>query len=202
MIVSINPSYPQRRHIDRVTRLLLDGGLIALPTDTNFAFACLCTNRRGIDRIHRLKKEDRKKPLSLLCADFTQVSRYTLLSNSAYRIMNRLLPGPYTVILRANYKLPRILSEKRKKVGVRMPDSPLIQCILEQIEYPLTASTIPGKDEYDILSTAWAVAGRYENHVDLVIDGGFIPAQPSTILDLSEDEPLIVREGLGPVDML
>ena len=202
MILPVKSKYPQKRHVIRAAALLHDGGMIALPTDTNFAFSCLCTNRRGIDRIHRIKQEKKKKPLSILCADFSQMSRYTLISNDAFRIMRRLLPGPYTFILRANSRLPRILSEKRKKVGVRIPDSPLILAIIEEAGLPLIASTIPGVDEYDILSTAEKVEERYGKQVDLVIDSGYIPARPSTIIDLSEEEVRVIREGLGPVDML
>ena len=197
MILSLHPDTPQPRHLERIADLLRRDGVIAYPTDTLFGLGCLASRKKAVDRVHQLKVRDPKKPLSMLCADMEMLSRYTRhLDTSTFRILKQLLPGPYTVLLPASREVPRYLQNKQV-VGLRIPDSAFCRALLTLLGEPIitTSVVLPGQT---ILNTAWELEEELGHALDLVVDCGQPEGVPSTILDLSGEETLLVRQGAGP----
>ena len=190
--LSINPENPQQRHINRVSQVLAQGGLIAYPTDTFYGIGCDLFNKRGIQLIYRLKKRPLSKPFSFVCDSLKEISRYALVSNYAYKTMKRLLPGPYTFILEGTKLVPRIMLTRRKTVGIRVPDNKITLGIVRTFGRPII-STSAG---YDDPLTIKEVYGSY---LDIVIDGGVFDQSPSSVVSLINDTPEIIREGKGDV---
>ena len=190
--LSINPENPQQRHINRVSQVLAQGGLIAYPTDTFYGIGCDLFNKKGIQLIYRLKKRPLSKPFSFVCDSLKEISRYALVSNYAYKTMKRLLPGPYTFILEGTKLVPRIMLTRRKTVGIRVPDNKITLGIVRTFGRPII-STSAG---YDDPLTIKEVYGSY---LDIVIDGGVFDQSPSSVVSLINDTPEIIREGKGDV---
>ena len=190
--LSINPENPQQRHINRVSQVLAQGGLIAYPTDTFYGIGCDLFNKRGIQLIYRLKKRPLSKPFSFVCDSLKEISRYALVSSYAYKTMKRLLPGPYTFILEGTKLVPRIMLTRRKTVGIRVPDNKITLGIVRTFGRPII-STSAG---YDDPLTIKEVYGSY---LDIVIDGGVFDQSPSSVVSLINDTPEIIREGKGDV---
>ncbi len=197
MILSLHPDTPQPRHLERIAELLRRDGVIAYPTDTLFGLGCLASRKKAVDRVQQLKVRDPKKPMSMLCADMEMLSRYARhLDTPTFRILKQLLPGPYTVLLPASREVPRYLQNKQV-VGLRIPDSAFCQALLTMLGEPIitTSVVLPGQA---ILNTAWELEEELGHALDLVVDCGQPEGVPSTILDLSGEEPLLVRQGAGP----
>lgn len=190
--LSINPENPQQRHINRVSQVLEQGGLIAYPTDTFYGIGCDLFNKRGIQLIYRLKKRPLSKPFSFVCDSLKEISRYALVSNYAYKTMKRLLPGPYTFILEGTKLVPRIMLTRRKTVGIRVPDNKITLGIVRTFGRPII-STSAGYDDPLTIKEA------YESYLDIVIDGGVFDQSPSSVVSLINDTPEIIREGKGDV---
>ncbi|MBP2369029.1 L-threonylcarbamoyladenylate synthase [Pseudonocardia parietis] len=194
----VHPQNPQPRSIGQVVDLVRDGGLIAYPTDSCFALGCSLGNREGLERIRQIRKLDDKHHFTLVCAEFAQLGRFVHISNAVFRAVKASTPGSYTFILPATKEVPRqLLHPKKKTVGVRIPDHATTQALLERLGEPLLSSTLllPGADEP--MTQGWEIKEELENQVDAVIDSGDCGTEPTTVVDLSGDEPEIIRHGGG-----
>ena len=196
-IIEVDPNHPQPRRIAQIVELLKEG-LVAYPTDTVYGVGCDLLNKRAMERLYILKGKPQKRPLSLLCADLKQASEYAVISDRAFLTLRRILPGPYTFILRANERVPRVLLTRQRTVGIRVPAHPVPQAILRELGHPLLTASVP-EVEGAYLADAREIADHFENSLLAVVDGGLVPNEPSSMVDLSEDEPVVLREGRGDV---
>jgi len=196
--LDIHPDNPQPRLLEQVAQALREDALIAYPTDSGYALGCRIGNRDGRDRILRIRGLDERHHLTLMCRDFSQLGQLVHVGNTAFRAIKAATPGPYTFILPATPEVPRRLLHPRKRtVGVRIPDHVFDQALLATLgEAMLTSSLIlPGEDEPRTLG--WSVKEDLDHEVDIVIEAGETPAEPTTVIDWSQDEPEVVRVGAG-----
>ncbi len=194
----VHPVDPQRRSIIQVADIVRDGGLIAYPTDSCFALGCAPGNGKGLDRIREIRSLDDKHHFTLVCADFAQLGQYVHVSNAMFRLVKASTPGQYTFILPATKEVPRRLLHPRKKtVGVRIPEHAVTQALLAELGEPLLSSTLLLPDSAEPLTHGWDIKERLDHLVDAVIDSGECGTEPTTVVDLSGDEPEIVRRGAG-----
>lgn len=202
VLLEIDPQDPQPWLLARVVEELRRGGVVVVPTDTVYGLTCAISHPEAIERIYALKELDPKKPLSILVSDLRMVSRYARgVSTPVYRLLKRVLPGPYTFIFRATDDVPRIMLRKRKTIGIRIPDNPIVLSLLEQLEEPLlTTSILTPEDQF--LNDPIEIERVFGRRVDLVVDGGIMVPSPSTVIDLSGDEPVLLREGKGDLSSL
>ena len=200
MIISINPENPQKRLIGRVMEVLRRGGLIGYPTDTIYGIGCDLFNKEAIESIYRLKKHDTKKPLSFICSDLTDISQYARVSNYAYKTMKRLLPGPYTFILEATKLVPTTAMAKQRTVGIRVPDNRICLSIVEGLGHPIISTSVYKPNE-ELYSDPGDIQEKFGRRLDLVIDGGIIVAEHSSVIDLTNEEPRVLRRGKGDVSL-
>lgn len=198
MLIAINPKNPQPRLINEVAYILKKGGIIAYPTDTYYGIGCDIFNKQAIQRVYWLKKQDPQKPFSFICSDLKHISLYAKVSNYAYKTMKRLLPGPYTFILRGSKMVPKIMITKRKTVGIRVPDSALCITLVKTFGNPILNTTAATPDK-KTFSDPSLLHDFFGGQIDAVIDGGPVPDQPSSIVSLIDDIPEVIREGLGDV---
>ena len=199
MIIEVDPVHPQPRRIAQIVELARQG-LIAYPTDTVYAVGCDLMNKRSMERLYALKGKPTKRPLSLLCADLKHASEYAEISDQAFMILRRILPGPYTIILRAGERVPRVLLTRQRTVGIRVPEHPVPQAILRELDHPLLTASVP-TIEGGHLADAREIAMHFEQSLEAVVDGGPVPNEPSSMIDLSGDVPVILREGRGDLSM-
>jgi len=197
MILTLHPETPQVRHLERIVELLHRDGVIAYPTDTLFGLGCLASRKKAVDRIQQIKGRDPKKPMSILCSDMEMFCRYTRhLDTPTFRILKQMLPGPYTVLLPASREVPRYLQNKQV-VGLRIPDHPFCRELVALLGEPIITTSVALPDQ-SVLNTAWEIEEEQGHALDLVVDCGQPLGVHSTIVDLSGEEPLLVREGAGP----
>jgi len=197
MILQLHPETPQVRHLERIAELLHRDGVIAYPTDTLFGLGCLASRKKAVDRILQIKGRDPKKPMSILCSDMEMFCRYTRhLDTPTFRLLKQMLPGPYTVLLPASREVPRYLQNKQV-VGLRIPDHPFCKALVALLGEPIITTSVALPDQ-PVLNTAWEIEEEQGHALELVVDCGQPMGMHSTIVDLSEDEPLLVREGAGP----
>ena len=199
----IHPVNPQLRLIRHAVDIIRNDGVIAYPTDSSYALGCRIGDKRGIECIRRIRGLDDSHDFSLVCRDLSEIALYAKVDNSAYRLLKALTPGPYTFILRATHEVPRRLQNpKRKTIGIRVPDHPICQALLGELGEPLMSSTLilPGSTVPE--TDAQDIRERLEHELDLVIDGGSCSLEPTTVVDMVEGAPNVVRVGLGPVDGL
>jgi tRNA threonylcarbamoyl adenosine modification protein (Sua5/YciO/YrdC/YwlC family) len=194
--LSIHPVNPQGRHLQAAAAVLNAGGLVIYPTDSVYGLGCDLFNKKAVEKIYQLKGNDKRKLLSFICPDLKEISEYAYVSNPAYKIMKRLLPGPYTFILSATRQVPRILLENRKTVGIRVPDNAICQALLAEFGKPVI-STSACLHNQGFLNDADEIAATFETKVNLFLDGGPGGLDPSTVIDLTEDEPVLIRQGKG-----
>ena len=192
MILSINPQNPQQRLINRVCEVLEAGGIISYPTDTFYGIGCDLYNKKGITLIHKLKNRSMAQPFSIICDSLKEISRYAQVTNYAYKTMKRLLPGPYTFILEGTKLVPKIMLTKRKTVGIRVPDNAISLTIVHTLGRPII-STSAGLDD------PYAIENAYGRQLDLIIDGGPLFPNPSSVISLVNNVPEVIREGKGDV---
>ena len=198
----IHPDNPQPRLIDKAVEIIRQGGVIVYPTDSGYALGCHLGDKTAQERIRRIRQVDDKHNFTLVCRDLSELATYAKVDNTAYRLIKSLTPGPYTFILVATREVPRRLQNpKRKTIGLRVPDNCVAQALLETLGEPLMSSTLmlpgddmPLTDPYDIRDTL-------EHNLDLVIDGGYCGFEPTTVVDLTGDAPVVLREGLGDVSV-
>lgn len=200
MILTINPKNPQKRLVRKVVDVLEQGAVIGYPTDTIYGVGCDLFNPEAIQKIHRLKKVDGKKPLSFICGDLKDISRYAYVSNYAYKIMKRLLPGPYTLILKATKLVPKIAQTKQNTVGIRIPDNRICLALVKELGHPIISTSVSKPDE-GLYNDPAEIEERFRKQLDLVIDGGVIVAEHSSMVDLTGDFPKIIRIGKGDVSL-
>jgi tRNA threonylcarbamoyl adenosine modification protein (Sua5/YciO/YrdC/YwlC family) len=197
MILEVRLPTPASRIIDQAVAVLQRGGIIAFPTDTGYALGCDLFNKKAIDRICVVKQRDPKKPLSFVCSDLKELSQFAVVSNKAYREMRRLLPGPYTFVLPATKIVPRVLISKRSSVGIRIPQHAVARDIVVGLRHPIigTSCAIDGEP----LTNAEDILKRFGKKIDLILDCGLIASEPSTVIDFTTPEPVILRRGKGDV---
>jgi tRNA threonylcarbamoyl adenosine modification protein (Sua5/YciO/YrdC/YwlC family) len=196
--VEVHPENPQPRAIRQVVDVVRGGGLIAYPTDSCFAFGCQMGNRAGLDRIREIRHLDDRHHFTLVCSDFAQLGQLVKISNSVFRLVKATTPGSYTFILPATREVPRRLMHPRKRtVGVRIPDHRVAQALLAELGEPLLSSTLllPGHEMP--LTSGWEIKQELDHLVDAVIESGECGTEPTTVIDLSGDEPEVVRRGAG-----
>lgn len=194
----VHPVDPQPRAIGQVVALLNDGGLIAYPTDSGYALGCRVGQHDGTERIRQIRHLDTGHHFTLVCADFAQLGQLVRLDNSAFRAIKAATPGPYTFILPATPEVPRRLAHPKKKtIGVRIPDSRVVQALLRELGEPLLSSTLilPGAEQP--LTDGWQVKEELDHVVDAVVDADEVIAEPTTVVDWSEGYPEVVRVGAG-----
>ena len=201
MILSINPTHPQPRLISQACDSLRRGGVIAYPTDTTYGLGCDIFSRQGVRTIYQIKHRDARKPFSFICADLSDVARYAHVSNFAFKIMKRHLPGPYTFVLEATRIVPDSLVTRQKTVGVRIPDDPIAIAIVRELGHPLvtTSANLTGEEP---LHDPVEIEGQLGRQLDLVVDGGIRLGNASTVISLINDQIDVLREGEGDISWI
>ncbi len=200
MLLKIHHSPPDWRKIDKAVEILNEGGIMIYPTDTVYALGCSMKDKKAVEKLCKLRGMDPKKAsLSLICQDISQVSEFTLpIDNSIFRLIKKHVPGPFTFILEANNHLPKVLRNKRKTIGVRIPEHFLPQAIVQQLGHPLITTSLKSDDEIlEYFTDPEEIYQDYLKKVDLFIDGGMGKNVPSTVVDCTSGEPEIIREGAG-----
>ena len=201
-ILHLHPEHPQKRHVDRVVEALHRGGVIVYPTDTVYGLGCDIFNRKAINRIYQIKQAPAGKPLSFVCSDLSDLARYAKnISNAAYRMMKRLLPGPYTFILEASRDVPKFMIGKRRTVGIRVPDNRICLEIVQALGRPVLSTSIASAEDGIAINDIESIASRYGKVVDVIVDGGAGVSEPSTVVDLTGEEPDILRAGAAAADL-
>jgi tRNA threonylcarbamoyl adenosine modification protein (Sua5/YciO/YrdC/YwlC family) len=205
MLLVIHPDNPDKRKIDQVIKILKKGGVIIYPTDTVYSMACDLNNRKAVERMAQIKGiKIEKANFSLICHDLSNISDYSVqFGNNIYKMMKRALPGPYTFILNANNSVPKLFKSKKKTIGIRVPDNNIAKMLVEELGNPLISTSVNDEDEIlEYITDPELIHEKYENVLDLVIDGGYGKNEASTIIDCTGDEPEIIREGIGPIDII
>lgn len=198
MLIKIYPENPNQKEIDKVVNVLRDGGLVIYPTDTVYAMGCDALNVRAVERICQIKGiNPQKSNLSIICYDLSNISEYAKVSNAAFKLMKKHLPGPFTFILPTSSELPKIY-KNRKEVGIRVPDNNIIRTLVQALGNPILTMSIHDEDELIEYSTdPELIHEKYDRQVDIVIDGGYGETEPSTVVDCTADDFTIVRQGKG-----
>jgi len=200
MIIRIHPDNPQPRLISQVAECLHNGGVIIYPTDTVYGFGCDIFHQKAVERICGIKNIDPQKAnLSFVCSDLSDLSKYAKsISTPQYRFIKNLIPGPFTFILPASKEVPKILKSKKETIGLRVPNHTITHAIAEAVGRPILSSSLPGEmvEEY---TDPELIYEKFEKLVDLVIDGGIGGMEFSTIIDMTADEPIVTRQGLGAI---
>ena len=202
-IIEIHPVDPQPRLVAKIVETIREGGLIAYPTDSSYAFGCHIGDKRAMDRIRRIRRTDKSHNFTLVCSDLSEISTYARIDNWAYRMLKAMTPGPYTFILPATREVPKRLQHpKRRTIGLRVPDHPLVRAVLEALGEPIMSSTLllPGDDLP--LTDPHAIEARIGHDIDLIIDAGPTGIEPTSVIDLSEGTVEVLRVGRGDVSAL
>ena len=194
--LSIDPQHLKGRHVDRAVEVLRRDGVIVYPTDTIYGLGCDVTSKAAVERIRRIKGRDANKPMSFVCADLVQVSRYGHVSNFAHRILKRFLPGPYTFVLTATRETPRVFQSKQKTVGIRIPDHPVPLALVEQLGNPVVSTSANESDE-EVVTNPADLEQIFGHRVDLIMECGTLPVLASSVISLVDDTVAILREGQG-----
>jgi tRNA threonylcarbamoyl adenosine modification protein (Sua5/YciO/YrdC/YwlC family) len=197
----IHPDNPQPRLINQAVEIIRGGGLVALPTDSSYALACHLDDKDAVERLRRIRGIDDKQLLSLMVRDLSELSNFAMVDNQQYRLIKSVTPGPYVFVLQATKEVPRRLSHpSRKTIGLRVPDHRITLDLLEALGEPLLASTLILPPDPEPLNDPEEIRERLEKQIELVIDSGACPAEPSTVIDLSSGEPVLVRAGRGNLE--
>ena len=197
----IHPDNPQPRLINQAVQIIRDGGIVALPTDSSYALACHLDDKDAVERLRRIRGIDDKQLLSLLVRDLSELSNFAMVDNQQYRLIKSVTPGPYVFVLQATKEVPRRLSHpSRKTIGLRVPDHRITLDLLEALGEPLLATTLILPPDTEPINDPDEIRERLEKQIDLVIDSGACPAEPSTVIDLSSGEPVLVRAGRGSLE--
>lgn len=197
MLFSINPKNPQPRLVQQVVELLENDGVIIYPTDTVYGLGCSIYSKKAMKRLHLIKKMDPKKPLTLICSNQTQIQEYTQgIETPIFKLLRKHLPGPYTFVFRASKIVPKMMLTPRSTVGFRWPDHPITLAIVEMLGHPILSSSLRISEDqlYDDLQE---IHDHFKKRVDAVVDGGSIFAEHSTIIDFSQGDPILLRQGKG-----
>jgi tRNA threonylcarbamoyl adenosine modification protein (Sua5/YciO/YrdC/YwlC family) len=199
----IHPDNPQVRLIKRAAELIREGAVVIYPTDSAYALGCHLGDRKALDRIMQLRAVDKHHNFTLMCRDLSELGTYAKVDNSTFRLLKANTPGAYTFVLPGTSEVPkRLLHEKRKSIGLRIPDNRIALAILEELNEPLLTSTLILAGETEPLNDPYDIRDRLEHQVDLIIDGGYCGLEPTTVVDLRDGAPVILREGAGSVAAL
>ena len=201
MIIKINPDNPQPRLIRKVVDALREGGVIAYPTDTIYGLGCDLYQKDAMKRIHRLKRLSKNKRLSIICADLKDISKYAYVPDYAYRTMKTLIPGPYTFILEATKLVPKIMLTNQQTVGIRVPDNTISLALVKELGRPIITTSVTKPDE-SLHNDPEEIDQMFGRQLDMVIDGGIIMAEHSSIIDLTDEYPHVLRPGKGEVSFI
>ncbi|KIF80847.1 L-threonylcarbamoyladenylate synthase [Noviherbaspirillum autotrophicum] len=201
-IFHIHPDNPQLRLIRQAAQIIHAGGIVALPTDSCFALVCHLDDKGAVERLRRIRGVDEKHHLTLLCRDLSEIAQYAKVDNSQYRLLKAATPGPYTFILEATKEVPRRLSHpSRKTIGLRVPENQIACALLEELGQPLLGTTLILPDESEPLTDPEEVNDRIGRQIELTIDGGACSLEPTTVIDLTGDEPVLLRQGRGDASL-
>ncbi|MEL6340813.1 MAG: L-threonylcarbamoyladenylate synthase [Myxococcota bacterium] len=203
--LQIELDHPNPRHVSRAADALKSGGLGIYPTDTTYGLGCDLYSKRSIERIYQLKGMDRKQRLSFICNDLSDISRYAVVENRNYRILRHHVPGPYTFILPATREVPKIIQTNTRTVGIRIPSSPTCQILVSQLGHPLITTTVARREvdgEQTYTNNPDEITRMFGRSVEVFLDGGSLYGEPSSVIDLTGDEPEIIREGSGDLEWL
>ena len=197
---SVHPENPQPRLIAQAVGIIRQGGVIAYPTDSGYGIACHMGDKSAMERIRAIRRLDDKQHLTLVCRDLSELSNYARVDNTAFRLIKNNTPGPYTFILKASREVPRrLMHPKKKTIGLRIPEHPITQALLEELREPLMSISLILPGEEDPMVEPWEIRETLEHQLDLVIDGGYCGYEATSIVSLLDDTPEVVREGLGDV---
>lgn len=201
MLIKIYPQNPQPRAIEQVVNVLDRGGIVVYPTDTLYGLGCAIDRLQAAESLEAIKEEEdvAKNLFSFICADLSQLSLYTKpIPNTIFKLMKRNLPGPFTFILEASSQVPKLFKSRKKTVGIRVPDNNIIREIVKELGRPILNTSLSSNDEYPeyVCDPEW-IHDRYGNLIDLVVDGGVGRMEPSTVVDCTSGEPIIIRQGIG-----
>ena len=192
----IHPDNPQARLIKQAAQIIHNGGIVALPTDSCYALVCHLDDKNAVEKLRKIRGIDDKHHLTLLCRDLSEIAEYARVDNRQFRLLKAATPGPYTVILEATKSVPRRLSHpSRKTIGLRVPQNAIASALLEELGQPLIGTTLMLADE--LLNDADSIRDAIDKQIDLIIDGGACSMEPTTVIDLTADEPVLVRHGRG-----
>jgi tRNA threonylcarbamoyl adenosine modification protein (Sua5/YciO/YrdC/YwlC family) len=198
----IHPDNPQLRLIRQAVQIICAGGIVALPTDSCYALVARLNDKDAVTRLRRIRGIDEKHHLTLLCRDLSEIALYARIDNRQYRMLKAATPGPYTFILEATKEVPRRLSHpSRKTIGLRVPENRIARVLLEELAQPLLSTTLILPTAEDAMNSPEDIRHLLEREIELVIDGGPCSAQPTTVIDLTEDEPVLIRQGRGDTSL-
>ena len=196
----IHPDNPQARLIKQATDIVRKGGIIVYPTDSAYAIGCHIGDKKALERIRRIRHLDDKHNFTLVCRDLSELATFARVDNTQYRLLKACTPGPYTFILKATAEVPRrLMHQKRKTIGLRVPENPTAQALLAELNQPLMSVTLIMPGDADPLIDPYDIRTLLEHDVDLVIDGGYCGLEMTTVIDLADDDPVLVRQGKGDV---
>jgi len=194
----IHPDNPQARLIYRAVEIVREGGVIVYPTDSSYALGCHIGDKRAMERLAKIRNVSNRHNFTLMCRDLSEISNYSVVDNSAYRLMKSFTPGPYTFILKANKEVPRRLQNpKRKTIGLRVPENRIAHALLDELNEPMMSSTLILPNHELPMTDAFEIREQLEHFVDLVIDGGNCGVEPTTVVDLSDGNVTVMRHGKG-----
>lgn len=199
----VHPDNPQARFLRQAAQILDQGGIGAIPTDSSYALVCHLDDKTAVEQLRRIRGVDDKHHLTLLCRDLSELASYARVDNRQYRLLKQATPGPFTFILEATKEVPRRVSHpSRRTIGLRVPDHKVTQELLAVLGQPLLATTLIPPGESEPLNDPDEIAERYDKLVQVVIDAGACPMQPTTVIDMSQDEPALIRQGRGDPALL
>lgn len=198
MQIRIHPEEPQARLIAQVVQCLRDGGIIAYPTDTTYGIGCSIFNKKGIELIYQMKQREHKKPFSFICPNLSEVARFSRVSNTAFKILKRYLPGPYTFVLEATRDVPDLLVTRQKTVGIRIPDNRICLDIVQLLGNPIVTTSANLSGEEPTADPAF-IDDIFSGRLDMVVDGGVLTTDVSSVVSLVGDAPEVLRQGIGDV---
>ena len=199
MRIEIHPTHPQPRKVRQAVEILRRGGVILYPTGTVYGLGCDIHQKKAVERIYQIRRLKKDHPLSFMCPDLSKIAHYAYVDDFAYRIMKRLVPGPYTFVLKATREVPKMLVRKQKTVGIRVPDDPVALALLEELGSPIVSASATYQGQ--VLNDPDELFARFKQ-ADAFIDSGWGGIEPSTVIDLTGDEAEVIRQGAGPVDLL
>jgi tRNA threonylcarbamoyl adenosine modification protein (Sua5/YciO/YrdC/YwlC family) len=202
-LFEVHPTHPQPRLLKQAAQILHDGGIAAVPTDSSYALVCHLDDKGAAERLRHIREVDEKHHLTLLCRDLSELARFARVDNRQYRLLKLGTPGPYTFILEATKEVPRRVSHpSRRTIGLRVPDHAALQALLEVFGQPLLATTLIPPGESEPLNDAVEIRERFQKLIQAVVDAGACPMEPTTVVDLSGEEPVLVRQGRGELARL
>lgn len=200
-VLGIHPTHPQPRLVRQAAQVVREGGLIAYPTDSCYALGCRIDDAKALERLRRLRGLGERHHLTLMCRDLSEIAKYAIVDDAQFKLLKTAVPGSYTFILRARREVPkRVLHERRRTVGVRVPGHPVAHRLLDELDAPILSATLLLPGDAAPLRDAPEIRERLGPQLDLVIDGGSCGVEPSTVLDLTGEQPLLVRAGKGSLE--